>query len=109
MIEFATEAARDVVGSMEPDSPCAVKVSKLDNLDDTISDEVTRLCKAATLSEMSKTFMLVRRLKKASEREKQTTTSELRRITEKLIERVESKSGPLKLPEVCLHLFSEVQ
>jgi hypothetical protein len=108
MIAFATEAARDAVVSMEPDSPCAVKVSKLENLDYTISNEVTRLCNEATLSEMSKTFILIRRLKKASEHEKQTTTSELRRITEKLIERVESKSGPLKLPEVCLHLFSEV-
>lgn len=108
MIAFATEAARDAVASMEPDSPYAVKVSKFENIDYTISNEVTKLCNEATLSEMSKTFMLIRKLKKASEHEKQTTTSELRRITEKLIERVESKSGPLKLPEVCLHLFSEM-
>lgn len=108
MIALATEAARDVIGSVKRDSLCAIEVSKLDDLEETISDEVTRLCRAATLGEMSKTFLLVRQIKKALGHEKATITNELRGIAEKLTERVESESGPLKLPEVCLHLFSEL-
>ncbi len=105
MTAFVTEAVHKEIEALEPNCPCAREMSKLDDVDNTIAEEVKRFCDAATLKEISKMLLLVGRLKKASVQEKEVIESELERIKEKLVRRVETKSGQLRLPKACHHLF----
>jgi hypothetical protein len=105
MITFVTEAVRKEIAALDPDCPCAKEMSKLDDVGNTIAEEVEKLCNAANLIEISKTLLLVRRLKKASVQEKEAIESELERIAEELLTRVETESGRLRLPKACHYLF----
>jgi len=105
MITFVTEAVRKEIEALDPDCPCAKEISKLDDVGNTIAEEVEKLCNAATLREISKTFLLVGRLKKAPVQEKEAIERELERIKEELVRRVETESGQLRLPKACHHLF----
>jgi len=105
MIAFVTEAVRKEIEALDPDCPCAKEMSKLDDVDNTIAEEVKKFCDAATLREISKMLLLVGRLEKAPVHEREITKSEFDSIVEKLITRVEAKSGPLRLPKDCRYLF----
>ena len=105
MASFLTEAVHKEIEALEPNCPCAREMSKLDDVDNTIAEEVKRFCDAATLREISKMLLLVGRLKKASVQEKEVIESKLRRITEELVRRVETESGRLRIPNACHHLL----
>jgi hypothetical protein len=105
MVAFVTEAARKEIEALDPDCPCAKEMSKLDDVDNTVAEEVKKFCDAATLREIGKMLLLVGRLEKTPAHEREIIKSELNSIVEKLITRVEVKSGPLKLPKDCRHLF----
>ena len=62
MITFVTEAVRKEIGALEPDCPCAKEISKLDDVGNTIAEEVEKLCNAATLGLLPKFKMNVLRL-----------------------------------------------
>ncbi|MHC4104126.1 MAG: hypothetical protein ACYSR9_04240 [Planctomycetota bacterium] len=108
MASFLTEAAHKEIEALDMDCPCAKEMSKLDDVDNTIAEEVNKLCDAATLREISKTVLLVGRLKKASLQEKEAIESELRKIAEELVRRVEAKSGPSRLRETCRGLLLDI-
>ncbi len=105
MITFVIEAVRKEIEALDPDCPCAKEMSKLDDVDNTIAEEVKKFCDAATLREISKMLLLVGRLKKAPVQEKEAIERELERIKEELVRRVETESGQLRLPKACKHLF----
>ncbi len=105
MIAFVTEAVRKEIEALDPDCPCAKEMSKLDDVDNTIAEEVKKLCNTATLREISKMLLLVRRLRKASVQEKEAIESKLGKITEELVRRVETESGRLRIPNACRHLL----
>jgi len=105
MITFVTEAVRKEIEALDPDCPCAKEMSKLDDVGNTIAKEVEKLYNAATLREVSKTLLLVGRLKKAPVQEREAIERELERINEDLVRRVETESGQLRLPKACHHLF----
>ncbi len=105
MIAFVTEAVRKEIEALDPDCPCAKEMNKLDDVDNTIAEEVKKLCNAATLREISKMLLLVGRLKKASVQEKEAIESELCKIKEELVRRVETESGRSGIPNVCRHLL----
>jgi hypothetical protein len=105
MVSFLTETVHKEIEALEPDCPCAKEINKLDDVGNTIAEEVKKLCNAATLREISKMLLLVGRLKKASVQEKEAIESELRRITEELVRRVETESGRLRIPNACYHLL----
>ena len=108
MIAFVTEAVRKEIEALDPDCPCAKEMSKLDDVDNTIAEEVKKLCNAATLREISKMLLLVGRLKKASVQEKEAIESELWKIKEELVRRVETESDGLRIPKACRHLLLEL-
>ena len=97
MVSFLTEAARN-----------ETELNKIEDVNTIIAEEIEKICNTASLSEITKTFLLLRRLENAPVDEKEIVKNKLNGIAEKLITRVETKSGPLKLSETCLHLFSEL-
>lgn len=108
MIAFVTAAAHKEIEALDPDSALAKELSKIDDVDRTISEEIEKICKVATWTEITKVLFMVKRLKKAPREEQETIKNALNSIAEDLSIRVERESGPLKLRETCLHLFSEL-
>jgi len=104
MISFLTEAACKEIKALDPQSPSAKELSKIE-VDDIIVEEIEKICNAATLAETTRALLLVTRLKKASGQEKEAIKSDLNTITEQLVTRVETKSGRLRLHKTCRHLL----
>ena len=76
--------------------------------DAVIAEEVERVCNAATLGEIAKVSLLVRRLKKSGEAKKEKIASQLVAIIKRVIKRAEDRNGSLELSKVCLQLLSEL-
>ena len=106
MASLLTEAVRKEIESLSPESPYAKKLKKIE--DAVVAEEIEKVCKAATLGEIARISLLINRLKKVNENEKEKITDSLNSIAGKLIKRVEDKTGPLKLSKICLELFSEL-
>lgn len=104
---FLTEVARKEIEALDPESPCAKELSKIE-ADDIIAEDIEKMCNAATLAETTRALLLVTRLKKASGQEKEAIKSDLNTIAERLMTRVETKSGRLRLPKACHHLLLEL-
>ncbi len=104
MISLLTKAARNEIEALDPDCPRAKEMSKLDDIENTIAEEVKKLCNTATLREISKIILLIGRLRKASVQEKEAIESKLWKITEELVRRVETESGGLRIPDACRDL-----
>jgi len=105
MASFLTEAAHKEIEALSPDSPYAKELHEIGDVDNVIAEEIEKICNIATLGEITKAFLLVRRLKTASLQEKEAIESELRKIAEELVRRVETESGGLRIPNACRHLL----
>jgi hypothetical protein len=105
MASFLTEAAHKEIEALGPDSPYAKELHEIGDVDTVIAEEIEKICNIATLGEITKAFLLVRRLKIASLQEKEAIESELRKIAEDLVRRVETESGRLRIPNACRHLL----
>jgi len=108
MLSVLSEAVRDQIKSLSPQSPLANKVDEIEDIEAVIADEALRMCEAATLGEITRISLLINRLKRVNENKKEKITDQLNSIAGKLIKHVEDKTGPLKLSKVCLELFSEL-
>jgi len=105
MASFLNEAAHKEIEALDPDSPYAKELNQIGDVDTVIAEEIEKICNIATLGEITKTLLLVRRLKTASLREKEAVESKLRKIAEELVRRVETESGGLRIPNACRHLL----
>ena len=105
---FLTEAIHKEMEALHPESACAKQLSEITDINATIAEEVEKICNIASLGEMTKAFLLLRRLKTASVQENESIKNNLSSMAEKLVGRVETKSGTLRLSEICRHLFSEL-
>ncbi len=103
-----TEAAYNQIEALDSQSPLAKELSKIEDVNTIIAEDIAKICNAATLAELTRSLLLVRRLKKAPVNEKEIIKNELNGIAEKLITRLEIKAEPLKLPKAYMHLFSEI-
>lgn len=103
MISLLTEAACKEIEAVDPQSSYARELREIE-VDDVI-EEIEKICNAATLAETTRVLLLVTRLKKASGQEKEAIKSDLSTIAERLVTRVETESGRLKLPKTCRHLL----
>ena len=106
MASLLTEAVRKEIEALSPESPYAKELNEIE--DAVVAEEIEKVCKAATLGEITRISLLISRLKRVNENEKEKITDQLNSIAGKLIKSVESKAGPLKLSKVCLELFSEL-
>jgi len=98
-----TEAAYNQIEALSPQSPCAKQLSEINNLDTVIAEEIKKICEAATLGEITKILFLTARLNKTSGQKREVIKNNLKKIAGKVITRLEAESGPLKLPQSCLH------
>ena len=105
---FLIETAHKSINALEPQSPCAKQLSQIENVDSVIAEEIKRICEAATLSEITRILFLTARLKKTSGRKKEVIEKNLKKIAEVLVTRVETESGPLKLPQACRRIFLDI-
>ncbi len=108
MASFLTEAVTQEIGAMSPESPYVKELHEIGDIDTIIAEEVDTICNIATLGEITKAFLLVRKLKTASVQKKELTKNDLDQIAEKLVSRVEAESGPLRLSKICRHIFSGI-
>ena len=108
MVSVLSEAVRAQVKSLPQQSLLADKVDEIEDIEALIAEEAFRMCKAASLGEITKISLLVNKLKKMNEHEREKIAVQLTDIAEKLIKRVEEKTGPLKLSKTCLELFSQL-
>ena len=106
MISLLTEAACKEIEAVDSQSACAKELSKIEA--DDIIEEIEKICNAATLAETTRVLLLVTRLKKASGQEREAIKSDLSTIAERLVTRVETESGQLRLPKTCRHLLSDL-
>ena len=107
MISFLTNAAHEQIVALRQETKYAKELNNIE-VDDTVKEEIQKICQVATLVEKTKIALSVSRLKKASGSEREKIRSDLKRIAEKLVIRVEAESGPLKLPENIRNLFSSL-
>ena len=105
MISFLTEAARNQIEALGSDSPYTKELNKIEG-EDVIRKEIKLICEAATLAEMTKIIFFASRIKKASEHQKEVIKNNLKKIAEKLLSRVETKSGPLRLPKFIFRVLT---
>ncbi|MHC4075120.1 MAG: hypothetical protein ACYSRZ_01720 [Planctomycetota bacterium] len=98
MVSVLSEAACDQIKSLSPESSYAKELNEIEVVDVVIAREVEKVCIS----------LLVNRLKRVNENEREKITDKLNNIAGKLIKRVENKTEPLKLSKICLELFSQL-
>lgn len=103
-----TKAASNRIKALGSQSPCAKELSKIHDVDRVITEEIEKISNAAKLAEITRILLLAARLKKRPGQKKESAKSELKRIAEQLVTRVETESGPLRLPATCRHLLSNL-
>ena len=100
------DSAGNYIKAMEQDGALG-ELSEFE-FDDVVKENIRKVCEAASLKEIAKIALLVSRMKKAPEDQKEAIKSDLKKIGENLISRVEADSGPLNLPQNIHNLFSNL-
>ena len=99
------KAANKEVEDLAPQSQCAKELAEVENIDTIIVEEIEKICKAASLGEITRIFLLVARLKTTSGQKREAIKNNIKKIAKKLISRVEAESGPLGLPQSCRYIL----
>jgi len=99
------KAANKEIKALDPQSQCAKELDEIENIDTIIVEEIEKICKAATLGEITRVLLLVARLKKASAKKRELIKVDIKKAAKRLVSRVEAESGPLKLPQSCRHML----
>ena len=105
---FLIETAHNGINALEPESVCAKELSEIKDVDSVIAEEIERICEAATLAEITRILFLTARLNKTSGQKEEVIKNDIKKIAGEVITRVEDKSGPLKLPQSCLHTLLDI-
>ena len=95
------KAANKEVEDLDPQSQCAKELAEIENVDTIVVEEIEKICKVATMGEITRIFLLAARLKTTSGQKREAIKNDIKKIAEVLVARVESESGPLKLPQSC--------
>lgn len=98
------DAADKKLKSLNRDSPC-VKALKGIDVEAALKEEINRICSSVSFIEITRISFLTFALQVASCEEADSIKKNLRKAVEDAITRIESKSGRLKIPESCRHLF----
>jgi predicted phage-related endonuclease len=102
---FLTETAHKEIEALSPRSPLAKELNEIENVEAALTNEIARMCNTATLGEITRISLLVSRLKKAGADEQESVKKQLNSVAEKLMKKVETESGPLKLAQCCRHIL----
>jgi len=104
LASFLIDAARQAIERVDPSSPCARALAKLD-LEPALSEDIGRLTAALSVSQIVRLLSLGRRLREGAPAKQEAAKEELKDITRRVVDRVENESGPLKLPPECRDLL----
>ena len=102
------KTANKEMKALDPQSQCAEELAEIENVDAIIAEEIEKICKVATLGEITRILLLAARLKKASGQKREAIKSQLKKIAEEVLKRAESQVGPLTLPKTYRHLLLEL-
>jgi hypothetical protein len=104
MSAFLVRVVRDGIKKMDPESPCAKELRKIDG-EDIVRTEIDRICRAASVTEMTKVIALAEWLKGTSGQEREDIRNDIKEIAEELVARIERESGELRIPRPCRRLL----
>ena len=104
MASLLTDAASKGIKRLNPGSVCAKALKKI-NVKNTIKEDISRICEAISFTETTRILSLVTLLKMEDGEKKEEIKSEIKKIAEAVVARVERESGKLKIPEPCRHLL----
>ncbi|MBF0254104.1 MAG: hypothetical protein HQL11_03135 [Candidatus Omnitrophica bacterium] len=96
------EEAKKGMVYLEPGSACAKALKGLD-IDAILEDDVSRICDELSMGETMRFISLVAQFKMASGDKQKVIKKELRQTAERVVDRVEKKTGKLKIPDPCRH------
>jgi len=99
------KAANKEMKALDPQSQCAKELTEIKNVDTIIVEEIEKICKAATLGEITRILLLVARLKTTSGQKREAIKNDIKKVAKKLVTRAEAESGSLKLPQSCRHIL----
>jgi len=99
------KAANKEVEDLDPQSQCAKELAEIENVDTIVVEEIEKICKVATIGEITRFFLLAARLKTTSRQKREAIKNDIKKIAKKLVSRVEAESGNLRLPQSCFHIL----
>jgi hypothetical protein len=102
------DLAHEEIRKLDRGSPY-LKALKGINIDEVLTEDVSRLCEDISTVEIMRLMPLIARMKIARPgTELKVLKGEIREITLKVVKRVEHKGGRLKLPASCRDLLLEL-
>jgi len=99
------KAANEEMKALDPQSQCAKELAEIENVDTIVVEEIEKICKVATMGEITRIFLLAARLKTTSGQKREAIKNDIKKIAKKLVSRVEAESGTLRLPRSCFHIL----
>lgn len=97
MADILTDAAHKGLAHIDPNSALGVELGKID-VEAVLKDDIEKICSHVSFFELTRILALAAQLK-ADEKKQGQMKAELKGIVQPLLERVESNSGKLKIPE----------
>ena len=104
MASFLTDAALRGMKALDANSSCAKALKKID-VENVLNEDINRICEAMSLAEIAKILSLAVKLKTSSQETSGAIKSDIKKIAEEVVTRLERKSGRLKIPEPCRHIL----
>ena len=102
---FLTRAAHKGIKALDPQCQCAKQLGEIEDVELVIAEEIETICRVATLPEITRIFLLTARLKKTEPQKREAIKTSLKKTANILAARIESQSGPLRLPKACRYLL----
>jgi hypothetical protein len=99
MAAFLTEAACSQINSLDNEFSTSKQLSEIEDVEAAIAEGIETICQAATFAEIRRVLFLAAKLRKASGPKRDSTKNDIKKIAEVIVKRVETESGPLKLPQ----------
>lgn len=104
LVLFLTDAARKGLKALDPKSPCARALREIE-VENIIGEDIERICRAASLTEVTNVLYLATQLQASSQEKKGPIKSRIKEIAGNLADRIEKESGSFKLPKSCRYLL----
>jgi len=102
------DTAYEEICKLGKNSPYLKALEDVD-IDEVLNEDVNRICEGISLGEIMKILPLIAKMKIAcQEDEHNALKCEIREIALRVVERVESNGGRLKLPASCRDLLLEL-
>ena len=108
LASIMVDTAYEEIGKLGKNSPYLKALEGVD-IDKVLAEDVNRICESISLGEIMKILPMIAKMKIACrEDEHRALKCDIREIALRVVERVESSGGKLKLPASCRDLLLEL-